>query len=90
MSGGERERSEMDGLDRAWSQLMAKAQSGDQSAYADLLAQILPVLRAVARRPHHALASQKEKAGHERPAFLNALFYPKFRKRRPFWQSMCN
>ncbi|MEE8439552.1 MAG: sigma-70 family RNA polymerase sigma factor [Micropepsaceae bacterium] len=53
MSGAKRERSEMEGLDRAWSQLMAKAQNGDQSAYADLLAQILPVLRAVARRQHH-------------------------------------
>ena len=52
LSGAERERGEMDALDRHWSQLMAKAQSGDQSAYADLLREILPVLRAVVRRQH--------------------------------------
>ena len=52
VSGAERERGEMDELDRHWSQMMAKAQSGDQSAYADLLKEILPVLRAVARRQH--------------------------------------
>lgn len=52
VSGVERERGEMDALDRHWSQLMAKAQNGDQSAYADLLREILPVLRAVARRQH--------------------------------------
>lgn len=52
VSGAERERGEMDALDRHWSQLMAKAQDGDQSAYAELLRDILPVLRAVARRQH--------------------------------------
>jgi len=52
VSGAERERGEMDALDRHWSQLMANAQNGDQSAYADLLREILPVLRAVARRQH--------------------------------------
>jgi RNA polymerase sigma-70 factor (ECF subfamily) len=52
VSGAERERGEMDALDRHWSELMAKAQSGDQAAYAELLREILPILRAVARRQH--------------------------------------
>ena len=52
VSGAERERGEIDTLDRHWSQLMAKAQNGDQSAYAALLREILPVVRAVARRQH--------------------------------------
>ena len=52
VSGAKHERSEMDRLDRHWSQLMASAQEGDRSAYAKLLKEILPVLRAVARRQH--------------------------------------
>lgn len=52
VSRAKRERGEMDRLDRHWSQLMANAQGGDQSAYAELLKEILPVLRAVARRQH--------------------------------------
>jgi len=55
VSATEGERREVDGLDRAWSQLMAKAQNGDQDAYAELLREILPVLRAVARRQHRNL-----------------------------------
>lgn len=55
VSGAERERGELDVLDRHWSQLMANAQGGDQSAYATLLKEILPVLRAIARRQHRDL-----------------------------------
>lgn len=52
VSGAQRDRGEMEALDRHWAQLMAKVQGGDQSAYAELLGEILPVLRAVARRQH--------------------------------------
>jgi RNA polymerase sigma-70 factor, ECF subfamily len=38
------------GQDRAWSQLMRAAQSGDRHAYERLLREITPVVRAVARR----------------------------------------
>ena len=55
VSGAERERAEIEALDRRWSKLMAGAQGGDQSAYAELLEEILPVLRAVARRQHRDL-----------------------------------
>lgn len=36
--------------DRRWAALMAAAQDGDRAAYGQLLAEILPFLRAVARR----------------------------------------
>ncbi len=52
VSGAERERGALEGLDSRWSQLMAKAQAGDQTAYSELLKEILPVLRAIARRQH--------------------------------------
>jgi RNA polymerase sigma-70 factor (ECF subfamily) len=40
--------------DQAWTGLMLRAQSGDQRAYAELLAQILPFLRGLARRQRHS------------------------------------
>lgn len=43
---------EMEALDRHWAGLMARAQGGDQSAYSELLMQLLPVLRAIVRRQH--------------------------------------
>lgn len=36
--------------DRAWRGLMGRAQDGDTSAYAELLRQIAPMVRAIARR----------------------------------------
>lgn len=38
--------------DRAWSELMAQAQTGDRDAYRRLLTEITPYLRALARRQH--------------------------------------
>jgi len=48
------QQAEMDALDRHWSDLMARAQDGDQTAYSELLMQLLPVLRVIVRRQHRS------------------------------------
>jgi len=40
--------------DQAWTGLMLRAQSGDQRAYAQLLSDILPFVRGLARRQRHS------------------------------------
>ena len=40
--------------DQTWTGLMLRAQSGDQRAYAQLLSEILPFLRGLARRQRHS------------------------------------
>ena len=40
--------------DQIWTALMLRAQSGDQRAYAELLCQIVPFLRGLARRQRHS------------------------------------
>jgi RNA polymerase sigma-70 factor (ECF subfamily) len=47
------------GSGEAWGKLMAAAQDGDRAAYARLLAEIVPYVRAVARR-HHATADRQD------------------------------
>lgn len=47
------------GNGEAWGRLMEAAQGGDRSAYARLLAEIVPYVKAIARR-HHATPDRQE------------------------------